>query len=366
MYKLIDRIDLTRLYEKYSYLITDEGRKQFVRTTFILSLCAVAVLFIGYSSFKSLSLHTLNELSPIDQSLLEQSQSKELTLSKDIEYVDDTKNHLDTRYNDKATEQNKTDKKLTDNEAVKATEDKIIKVAKTSESAISVMQSKDQADKKSGLAKKTIYMGANTTQVSITFDDGYNQKTVEKVLDVFKKYNIKSTFFIIGRVLDDYSEVWKRAINEGHQICNHTNNHQVLTNMSDSLIQAEIQSWETSAQKVLGVDYVKRMKKEFPYLRLPGGGGAKSNRILSIAQTNGYTVVGWNLETFSSIINPLKATHSQQEISDRIEKHVITKCKNGSIILLHFNQYDTANIEEIIQGIKSRGFDIQPLSQIIK
>ncbi|MHB8066160.1 MAG: polysaccharide deacetylase family protein, partial [Ruminiclostridium sp.] len=116
----------------------------------------------------------------------------------------------------------------------------------------------------------------------------------------------------------------------------------------------------------LGEDYVKTMKKDFPYLRLPGGGGAKSNRILSIAQKNGYMVVGWNLETFSSVINPLKKTSSVQDISKKIKQHIVNNCSNGSIILLHFNQYDTGNIDEILKGIKNRGFSMQPLSQIIK
>ena len=136
--------------------------------------------------------------------------------------------------------------------------------------------------------------------------------------------------------------------------------------MPDNLVQDEILGWENSAKKVLGEDYVNKMKKEFPYLRLPGGGGAKSDRILSIAQNNGYTVIGWNLETFSSVINPLKKTHTVGEISSKIEQHVVNNCANGSIILLHFNQYDSGNIEGIIQGIKNRGYNMQTVSQILK
>ncbi|MHB8066159.1 MAG: polysaccharide deacetylase family protein, partial [Ruminiclostridium sp.] len=106
---------------------------------------------------------------------------------------------------------------------------------------------KDPTTKKNNsIIKKTIYMGANTSQVSLTFDDGYNKKTVEKVLDSLKSNNIKTTFFIIGKVLEDYPEVWKRAIAEGHQICNHTNYHEVLTNMPDNLVEDEILGWETS------------------------------------------------------------------------------------------------------------------------
>lgn len=358
MYKLLHRIDLTRLYERYNYLVTNEDRKKFVRTVYTLSLCAVAAIFIWYCGFISLSLQKQNELSINDE-----SQSNKPQALGDIKSTD-------ILYTDKTTLQTGTDEKLLAKQPVKEIENKITEVSQTSEPAITVMNDinkvKEQPAENYGLVKNTIYKGANTRQVSITFDDGYYQKTVEKVLDVLKKNNIKSTFFIIGKVLDDYPQVWKRAIDEGHQICNHTNNHQVLTNMSDSKVEAEIQGWESSARKALGEDYVNRMKKEFPYLRLPGGGGAKSKRILSIAQKNGHTVVGWNLETFSSIINPLKKTHSEQDISNKIEQHIVNRCSNGSIILLHFNQYDSRNIDGIIKGIKKRGFDIQPLSNVIK
>jgi peptidoglycan-N-acetylmuramic acid deacetylase len=225
----------------------------------------------------------------------------------------------------------------------------------------------DLAKNDNSKIRKTIYMGATTTtQAAITFDDGYNKKYVQKVLDVLKKNNVKCTFFIIGKVLDDYPEVWKRAVKEGHQICNHTQSHKILTNKSDEVIQAEISVWEESARKVFGDDYLKRMKKEFPYLRLPGGGGAKSDRILAIAQKNGYKVIGWNLETFSSVINPLKNKKSVEEISDRIEQHVVNNCSGGAIILFHFNQYDMGNIEDIVIRLKNRGFNMQTISQIIK
>jgi len=370
MRKLLNKFDLTRLYERYSRLDTSEGRNQFIRTVFTLSLCAVAIIFIWYCGIASLNIKNQKILSSI-----EQSEGTKRPSSGDTKFEEDIKQN-------NSALKSKTNKKSSDKQQVKDIKDKSTEepetsepensvskpsVVKPSEPKTSVVKAVDQPAKKDyGLVKKTIYMGANTSQVAITFDDGYNKKTVEKVLDVLKKNNINSTFFIIGKVLDDYPEVWKRAINEGHQICNHTNYHELLTNMPDNKVEAEILEWEASAQKVLGEDYIKRMKKEFPYLRLPGGGGAKSNRILSIAQRNGYTVIGWNLETFSSVINPLKNTHSVQDISNKIEQHVVNKCSNGSIILLHFNQYDTGNIDKIIQGIKNRGFDMQPLSQIIK
>lgn len=363
MRKLSTKFNLTQIYQKYNRLVTVEGEKQFIRVIYILSICAVAIIFIWYYGIASLNAKNPNLLSPI-----ETSQREELPSSGNSKFAEDIKDSVDSALPNKNEEiispDNHQVKDITDDkQQVKDITDKNLEVKKTSEPKTAIK--KDQPAKSDyGLVKKTIYIGANTSQVALTFDDGYNKKTIEKVLDILESNNVKSTFFIIGKVLNDYPEIWKRAINEGHQICNHTNHHKVLTNMSDDLVEAEILGWETSAQKVFGEDYIVRMKKEFPYLRLPGGGGAKSDRILSIAQRNGYTVIGWNLETFSSVINPLKKTHSVEEISNKIEQHIVTRCSNGSIILLHFNEYDTGNIEEIVLGIKSRGFDIQLISKI--
>jgi peptidoglycan-N-acetylmuramic acid deacetylase len=249
----------------------------------------------------------------------------------------------------------------------KASEDNagIKKTEKQSETKFALQ--KKLTDKSSGKPiRKTITRGPNTSMISVTFDDGYNKKDIEKVLDVLKKNNIKTTFFIIGKVLTAYPDLWKRAVNDGHQICNHTEDHEILTKASDARVRYQIQGWERSVKKVLGDAYLVKMKKEFPYLRLPGGGGEKSDRILSIAQENGYTVIGWNLETYSSIIRPYRKTLSVKEISNKIERHVVNKCSKGSIILLHFNPYDSGNIDGIIQGIKKRGFNMQPISELIK
>jgi peptidoglycan-N-acetylmuramic acid deacetylase len=364
MHKLINRFDLTWLYEGYSRLVTAEGKKQFFRTVYTLSICAIAIIFIWYCGIASLNIKNPNFLSQMDLSM-----GKELSSLGAVKVAKDIKHNNSAIQNEK-TDKKEFDKKESDKKDKSAALPKAVlpkaSVPKTAVLGMPVKKAKDQTKKKYGILNKTIYMGANTSKISLTFDDGYNKKTVEKVLDVLKKNNIKTTFFIIGKVLDDYPEVWKRAIDEGHQICNHTNYHEVLTNMPDNLVEAEIKGWETSAKKALGEDYFNRMKKDFPYLRLPGGGGERSDRILSIAQKNGYIVVGWNLETFSSIINPLRKTNSVQEISNKIKHHIINNCSNGSIILLHFNQYDTGNIDEIIKGIKNRGFNMQPLSQIIK
>lgn len=347
LYKI--NFDLNKIYGKYNRLTTQEGRNRFFQIVYSICVCAVTLMFLWYYGIGLNLEKSANE-----------AQSVKYTNQLTSDKVPENKNStVSSPQQDVAAAKDTGSVKTSEN-----TQKKQKVASKTTPKAGSNQkQVNKSADKP---IKKAINKGPNTSMVSVTFDDGYNKKDIEKVLDILKRNGVKSTFFIIGKVLDDYPDVWKRAINDGHQICNHTNNHEDLTNLSDKLVRAEILGWEDSARKALGDAYVTKMKKEFPYLRLPGGGGAKSNRILAIAQENGYTVIGWNLETYSSIIKRYRKTLSVQEISKKIEQHVVNRCSKGSIILLHFNQYDTGNIEEIIQGIKKRGFDMQPVSKLIK
>jgi peptidoglycan/xylan/chitin deacetylase (PgdA/CDA1 family) len=61
--------------------------------------------------------------------------------------------------------------------------------------------------------------------IYLTFDDGPHPEVTIKILDELKKYDAKATFFCIGKNVVAYPEVYKRVIDEGHAIGNHTHNH---------------------------------------------------------------------------------------------------------------------------------------------
>lgn len=59
----------------------------------------------------------------------------------------------------------------------------------------------------------------------LTFDDGPHPIITIQVLDLLKAYNAKATFFCIGNNVVKYPQVYKRIIDEGHAVGNHTFNH---------------------------------------------------------------------------------------------------------------------------------------------
>ncbi len=59
----------------------------------------------------------------------------------------------------------------------------------------------------------------------LTFDDGPNPAITPKVLDILKEENVKASFFVIGKLVDNHPEIVKRAYDEGHYIANHSYSH---------------------------------------------------------------------------------------------------------------------------------------------
>jgi peptidoglycan/xylan/chitin deacetylase (PgdA/CDA1 family) len=63
---------------------------------------------------------------------------------------------------------------------------------------------------------KTIYL---------TFDDGPNPRITPFILGELKKYKARATFFCIGKNVEENPEVYKRILDEGHAVGNHTYSH---------------------------------------------------------------------------------------------------------------------------------------------
>ncbi len=62
-------------------------------------------------------------------------------------------------------------------------------------------------------------------ELYLTFDDGPIAIITPWVLDKLKEFNAKATFFCVGENVKTHPVIFKRIIDEGHSIGNHTFNH---------------------------------------------------------------------------------------------------------------------------------------------
>jgi peptidoglycan-N-acetylglucosamine deacetylase len=77
---------------------------------------------------------------------------------------------------------------------------------------------------------------------------GYSDKGVEKILDIEKKYNIKATYNIVGKLINDVPIIISRILSDGHEIASHSNKHSIMTKLSKREINFDIEQTKSIFQ----------------------------------------------------------------------------------------------------------------------
>jgi len=68
--------------------------------------------------------------------------------------------------------------------------------------------------------------------IYLTFDDGPHPEVTQNILELLDKYNIKATFFLIGKNIEAHPGVVQQLVENGHIIGNHTYSHTAFDKLS--------------------------------------------------------------------------------------------------------------------------------------
>lgn len=181
--------------------------------------------------------------------------------------------------------------------------------------------------------KKVIYL---------TFDAGYENGNIEKILNVMQKQNVKGTFFILDNMILKNKELVMRMIDEGHLVANHTLKHKDMTKMSTiDEFENELASLEELYENTFGI----KMEKIY---RPPEGKLNRQN--IAWARELGYKTVMWSF-AYADWDN--KAQPSREFAMKKITDNL----HNGEIMLLHPTSSTNAEIlEDLIIQLKEQGY----------
>lgn len=183
----------------------------------------------------------------------------------------------------------------------------------------------------------------NKKMVALTYDDGPNTSTTNRILDVLEKNNSRATFFVVGSRVDTYSACIKREAQLDCEIGNHTYNHTTLTKVSTKKITSEIDKTNSVIKKYTG--------KEPVLVRTPGGAVNST-----VKNTVEYPIIGWSVDTLD-----WKYRKSSSVVSS-IKNNV----KDGSIVLMHDLYESTASAtEEIVPWLIKKGYQIVTVSEMM-
>src|SRR2546429_716495 len=108
-----------------------------------------------------------------------------------------------------------------------------------------------QASASNGMGPAGSMTTTGTSAVALTFDDGPDAYSMQ-VLDLLAEYHVKATFCIIGRQVAAHPDVIRRIVADGHTLCNHTWDHDLmLRTRTEDQIRSELQRTNNAIHAVV-------------------------------------------------------------------------------------------------------------------
>ena len=182
--------------------------------------------------------------------------------------------------------------------------------------------------------------------ISISFDAAWGNEYTQKLLDILKEKNIKSTFFLVGSWVDKYPESVKLIHDEGHDVGNHSDSHPHLPKQLSETIKLQIENCNNKIEKITG---------ERPILFRPPYGDY-NDEVVEITNGLGMHCIQWSVDSLDW----------KDPTPDEMLKRIKNKVKPGSIILMHNGAKNTPSaLPKILDSLISDGYKIVPISELI-
>jgi peptidoglycan/xylan/chitin deacetylase (PgdA/CDA1 family) len=187
---------------------------------------------------------------------------------------------------------------------------------------------------------------------ALTYDDGPHPKYTPQILAILKKYDVKATFFMIGRDMEKYPGIVQAVLKQGNEIANHTYTHP--RNMEASTQAQVIKELEKCE------DVIEQMTGKRAHLFRPPR-GLIDGTVFTIADEEGYRTVLWTV----------CADHHDAPTPEAMAKRVLQHIRPGAVILAHDGSFpsrwkDVAATPLIIEGLKKKSYRFVSVSELIE
>ncbi|PAB59469.1 polysaccharide deacetylase family protein [Anaeromicrobium sediminis] len=183
-------------------------------------------------------------------------------------------------------------------------------------------------------------------KVAISFDAAWGAQYTDGILEILEKYNVKSTFFLVGFWVDKYPDMVKKISDQGHEVQNHSTTHPHMSKLSREQISKEL---NTTGKKIEDLTGAKPSLFRPPF-------GDYNNLLIETAKEEGYYTIQWDVDSLDW--KELGA----KPVVDRVTRNV----KKGSIVLFHNNaKYVLEYLPLVIEKLQKDGYEIVPISDLI-
>lgn len=187
--------------------------------------------------------------------------------------------------------------------------------------------------------------------IALTFDDGPTSNITPQVLATLRKYNIKATFFLIGKNLKKYPKIAQQIVADGHTLGNHTWHHwrKLMTEFTAS---REIEDTADVMYEITGVQTC--------LFRPPNG--FLYNGLVGYALKKKDAVVLWSVDS--------QDWRGSKTSVDKLVNRIVEKVKPGAIVLMHDGGGDRSRtvqaLPRIIEELTKQGYKFVRVPKLLE
>ena len=185
-------------------------------------------------------------------------------------------------------------------------------------------------------------------KVALTFEAAWGDEDMARILKILKEQRVLVTFFLTGEWAGKYPEDVKAIQEAGHDIGNHSESHRSMMGLTEEEQKEEIMNAHKKVEELTGIG--------MNLFRLPYDNYDDS--VIRNIQSCGYYPIQWSVDSFDW------KDYGADSIVEVVMNH--ESLENGAIIRLHCGTKYTADaLEALIVGLKGRGYQIVPVSELI-
>ena len=224
-------------------------------------------------------------------------------------------------------------------------------ISENSSEAAKKSSKEDGTDKKTGK-----YTGK---KVYLTFDDGPSVYT-DDILDILSEYQVKATFFVIGKEDSWSKKMYQRIVEEEHTLGMHSYSHQY------SRIYNSVEDFDKDFTKLQKLLYDTTGYKPTIY-RFPGGSDNQVNKngmedFIRYLNDAGVVYFDWNVLNGDAT----GVEYTKKQLINNVLSGVETK--ENSIVLMHDSQVKKSTVDSLpglLDSLISEGAQILPLDDTV-
>lgn len=198
--------------------------------------------------------------------------------------------------------------------------------------------------------------------VYLTFDDGPSPSNTDRILDILKRNNVKASFFVVGKNVQNFPEVVKRMDRDYMSIYPHCYNHTYKE------LYQTTQSYFNDLKKCTDViNSAIGKEQEYNFVRMPGGSdnlAGDRQVLLNIKSgliSSGVKYIDWNVDSGDASAIRVSAQNIKKNVNVGGNRYRV------EVVLMHDleNKDTTAEaLEEIIWEYKAMGYNFKTLDKI--